>query len=96
VFHERVRNQRVPRWIFASALPPVEGTLGLLLLLSLATRFSLIAGGLVVTALAIGTNLAQDWNVAGLQLIYAFLYFQLLVRRRELNRLSIDGWRAGL
>ncbi len=79
--------------IFAAVLPPVEGTLGLLLLLGLATRFSLIAGGLVVTALAIGTNLAQDWNVAGLQLIYAFLYYQLLLRRKELNRLSIDGWR---
>ena len=52
--------------LFATVLPPVEGTLGLLLLLGLATRFSLIAGGLVVTALAIGTNLAQDWNVAGL------------------------------
>src|ERR1700688_4934205 len=54
--------------VFATVLPPVEGTLGLLLLLGLATRFSLIGGGLVVTALAIGTNLAQDWNVAGLQL----------------------------
>ena len=82
--------------IFATALPPVEGTLGLLLLIGLATRFSLIAGGLVVTALAIGTNLAQDWNVAGLQLIYAFLYYQLLLRRKELNRLSIDGWRNAL
>jgi thiosulfate dehydrogenase (quinone) large subunit len=80
--------------IFATVLPPVEGTLGLLLLLGLATRFSLIAGGLVVTALAIGTNLAQDWNVAGLQLIYAFLYYQLLVRRKDLNQLSIDGWRG--
>ncbi|HSR06787.1 MAG TPA: DoxX family membrane protein [Bryobacteraceae bacterium] len=82
--------------VFATVLPPVEGTLGLLLLLGLATRFSLIAGALVVTALAIGTNLAQDWNVAGLQLIYAFLYYQLLLRRKELNRLSIDGWRSGL
>ena len=78
--------------IFATVLPPVETTLGLLLLLGLATRFSLIAGGLVVTALVVGTNLAQDWNVAGLQLIYCFLYYHLLLRRRELNRLSMDGW----
>ncbi len=82
--------------LFATVLPPVEGTLGLLLLLGLATRFSLIAGGLVVTALAIGTNLAQDWNTAGLQLIYAFLYYQLLLRRKQLNRLSIDGWRSSV
>ncbi len=79
--------------IFATVLPPVEATLGLLLLVGLATRFSLIAGGLVMAALVVGTNLAQDWNVAGLQLIYCFLYYHLLVRRRELNRLSIDAWR---
>ena len=79
--------------IFATVLPPVEATLGLLLLVGLATRFSLIAGGLVMAALVVGTNLAQDWNVAGLQLIYCLLYYQLLVRRRELNRLSIDAWR---
>ena len=79
--------------IFATVLPPVEATLGLLLLVGLATRFSLIAGGLVMAALVVGTNLAQDWNVAGLQLIYCLLYYHLLVRRRELNRLSIDAWR---
>jgi thiosulfate dehydrogenase [quinone] large subunit len=79
--------------IFATVLPPAEAALGLLLLLGVATRFSLIAGGLVMAALVVGTNLAQDWNVAGLQLIYCFLYYILLVHRRELNRLSIDGWR---
>jgi thiosulfate dehydrogenase [quinone] large subunit len=75
---------------FAWVLPPVETTLGLLLLLGLGTRFALIAGGLVLTALAIGTNLAQDWGVAGLQLIYAFLYYYLLVHRDQ-NVISIDG-----
>jgi thiosulfate dehydrogenase (quinone) large subunit len=75
---------------FAWVLPPIETTLGLLLLLGLWTRFALIAGGLVLTALAIGTNLAQDWGVAGLQLIYAFLYYYLLVHRDQ-NLVSLDG-----
>ena len=75
---------------FAWVLPPVETTLGLLLLLGLWTRFALIAGGLVLTMLVIGTNLAQDWNVAGLQLIYAFLYYYLLVHR-DRNTVSVDG-----
>ena len=75
---------------FAWVLPPVETTLGLLLVLGLWTRFALIAGALVLTGLAIGTNLAQDWGVAGLQLIYAFLYYYLLVHR-DLNVVSIDG-----
>jgi thiosulfate dehydrogenase [quinone] large subunit len=75
---------------FATVLPPVETALGVLLILGLWTRFALIAGGLVITMLAIGTNLAQDWNVAGLQLIYAFLYYYLLVHR-DRNSFSLDG-----
>jgi thiosulfate dehydrogenase [quinone] large subunit len=81
--------------IFAAALPPVETALGLLLLLGVGTRFSIIAGSLVMAALVVGTNLAQDWNVAGLQLIYCFIYYYLLAHRRDLNRISLDaliGW----
>jgi len=81
--------------IFATVLPPVETGLGLLLLLGVGTRFSLIAGSLVMAALVAGTNLAQDWNVAGLQLIYCFIYYYLLAHRRDLNRFSLDaliGW----
>src|SRR6266849_9146605 len=47
--------------IFATVQPWVELILGLLLMIGLATRFSLIAGGLVILSLVIGTNLAQDW-----------------------------------
>jgi len=75
---------------FAWVLPPVETTLGLLLLFGLFTRFALITGALVLTALVFGTNLAQDWNVAGLQLIYAFLYYYLLVHREQ-NVVCVDG-----
>lgn len=77
---------------FAAVLPWVETTLGLLLLLGLATRFALIAGALVMTALVIGTNLAQDWEVAGLQLIYCFIYYYLLARI-DLNAFSLDHLR---
>jgi len=74
---------------FGAVLPWVETTLGLLLLLGLVTRFALIAGGLVMTILVIGTCLAQDWTVAGLQLIYCFLYYYLLLHRDQ-NVLSLD------
>jgi len=76
---------------FGTVLPPVEAALGLLLVLGLATRFALIAGALVMLVLVFGTNLAQDWNVAGLQLIYCFLYYYLLAHR-ERNTLSVDAW----
>jgi thiosulfate dehydrogenase (quinone) large subunit len=78
--------------VFATVQPWVELILGLLLMIGLATRFSLIAGALVVMCLVFGTNLAQDWLVSGLQLIYAFLYYYLLVHLDQ-NRYSIDGLR---
>jgi thiosulfate dehydrogenase [quinone] large subunit len=76
---------------FGAVLPWVETTLGLLLMLGLFSRFTLIAGALVMTGLVIGTNLAQDWLVSGLQLIYCFLYYYLLVHIEE-NRMSLDAW----
>ena len=76
---------------FGAVLPWVETTLGLLLMLGLFTRFSLIAGALVMTALVIGTNLAQDWLVSGLQLPYAFIYYYLLIHLEQ-NRMSLDAW----
>ena len=78
--------------LFATVQPWVELILGLLLMIGLATRFSLIAGALVIMCLVFGTNLAQDWLVSGLQLIYAFLYYYLLVHLDQ-NRYSIDGLR---
>src|SRR6202043_2791144 len=75
---------------FGAVLPWVETTLGLLLMLGLASRFTMIAGALVMLALVIGTNLAQDWIVSGLQLIYCFLYYYLLVHLDE-NTLSVDA-----
>ena len=75
---------------FGIVLPWVETTLGLLLMLGLASRFTMIAGALVMLALVIGTNLAQDWVVSGLQLIYCFLYYYLFVHLDE-NVLSVDA-----
>jgi thiosulfate dehydrogenase [quinone] large subunit len=78
--------------VFATVQPWVETVLGLLLVIGLATRFSLIAGALVIMCLVFGTNLAQDWLVSGLQLIYAFLYYYLLVHLDQ-NRFSVDATR---
>ncbi len=77
---------------FATVQPWVELILGVLLMIGLVTRFSLVAGGLVILCLVIGTNLAQDWLVSGLQLIYALLYYYLLVHLDQ-NRYSVDRLR---
>jgi thiosulfate dehydrogenase (quinone) large subunit len=77
--------------IFGAVLPWVETTLGLLLILGLFSRLTLIVGGLVLTVLVIGTNLAQDWLVAGLQIPYCFVYYYLLIHLEQ-NRMSLDAW----
>ena len=78
---------------FAHALPWVEAAIGLLVLLGAATRFALCAGGLLILVLTFGSTLHQDWDVAGIQLIYAGVYAALLAFR-EKNAFSVDGvWR---
>ena len=76
--------------LFGAVLPWVETTLGLLLMLGLLSRFTLIVGALVMTGLVIGTNLAQDWLVSGLQLPYCFIYYYLLIHLEQ-NRISLDA-----
>ncbi len=75
---------------FAAVLPWVETTLGLLLMLGLFSRFTLIAGALVMTGLVIGTNLAQERQVSGLQLPYCFIYYYLLIHLEQ-NQVSLDA-----
>ena len=77
--------------VFGAVLPWVETALGLLLMLGLFSRFTLIVGALVLTVLVIGTNLAQDWLVSGLQLPYCFIYYYLLIHLEQ-NRYSLDAW----
>lgn len=73
----------------AAALPWTEATIGLLLLLGLFTRFALVAGSLVLIILMAGITLAQNWEVAGIQLIYCAIYFVLLTHRGR-NFYSLD------
>ena len=82
----------LPKWIlppFAAALRWAEATIGLLLLLGLFTRFALVAGSLVLIVLMAGITLAQNWEVAGIQLIYCAIYFVLLTHRGR-NFYSLD------
>ena len=75
--------------VMAAVLPWLEGSIGLLLLLGLFTRFALLAGSAVMVTLVAGATLSQNWDVAGLQLIYCLIYFVLLTYR-DRNFLSLD------
>lgn len=78
---------------FAIFIMWAETIFGTLVLFGAFTRVALIGGSLVLAMLAFGTNLAQDWGIAGLQLTYALVYYFLLKHREQLNKLSIDGLR---
>ncbi len=83
----------VPRFAvqgFGYVLPWAEAVIGLLVLFGAFTRLALIAGALVMIALTFGTCLRQDWNVAGLQLIYSTVYFLLIGLLRH-NAFSVDA-----
>jgi thiosulfate dehydrogenase [quinone] large subunit len=83
----------LPSWsvyLFALSLPWVETLVGVGVLLGVTTQWWYVAGLLEIAALTFGTTLRQDWESAGLQLTYAFIYAALLATR-EYNTLSIDG-----
>ncbi len=75
---------------FGYVLPWAEAIIGILLFFGIFTRVALVAGALLMAALTFGTCLLQDWNVAGLQLIYAVVYFILIAGARY-NALSVDS-----
>jgi thiosulfate dehydrogenase [quinone] large subunit len=78
--------------LFALTVPFAQAIVGLLLTLGLLTRFALIGGGLVMTALVFGTALRGDGPGVGIQMLYAVIYY-LLLAGRAFNRFSIDQLR---
>jgi thiosulfate dehydrogenase [quinone] large subunit len=76
---------------FGTALPWLEALLGLLILFGIKLRWTIVAAGLLLAILTYGACLVQNWEAAGLQLIYAVAYALLLIFR-QWNLLSVDGW----
>ena len=74
---------------YATALPFVEGGIGLLLLLGLWTRPALVAAMLVIMSLLFGSSLLEKWPLVGDQLLYG-LYIITLVLHLQHNRLCLD------
>ena len=83
----------LPNWAvlgFGLVLPWLEAILGLLVLIGLRTRLALIAGSILLIVLTFGSTLRQDWESAGLQLIYAAIYAVLLAFLNK-NTYSLDA-----
>lgn len=74
---------------YATALPWVEGSIGLLLVLGLFTRPALVAAMLVIMSLIFGSSLLEKWSLVGDQMLYG-LYIITLVLHLQRNRLCLD------
>ncbi len=74
---------------FAISLVPIETIVGLLILVGLWTRWSLLLGALTVAALVFGTALRSDWDTLAIQMLYAFIY-AVLIATRDYNTYSVD------
>ena len=86
----------LPAWsvrAFATVIPYWEPAVGLLLVLGLWTRWALVAGALLIALLTSGTALRAEYPVLSEQLIYALVFFVLLLFRERYDRFGVDGWR---
>ena len=75
---------------FAHALPFAEGGIGLLLLLGLWTRPTLVAAMILIMSLVFGSSLLEKWSLVGDQLLYG-LYIITLVLHVQRNRWCLDA-----
>ena len=80
---------------YASALSVVKIIIGFCVLFGFGSRYVYVVGLMLIASLTFGAALRQDWDSAGLQLIYALLY-AILLASREYNVISVDGWLAPL
>jgi thiosulfate dehydrogenase [quinone] large subunit len=74
---------------FAYALPWLETTIGLLIIVGFRTRAALVSGALLMLALTFGPTLGQGWDVAAIQLLYSVVYVILIAALRY-HGLSVD------
>lgn len=79
--------------LFLVVLPFAEAVLGAMITLGLFSRWALALGALLITALVFGTSMRSDWNIVGIQMIYAIIYYLLLTNLRH-NRFSLDALRT--
>ncbi len=74
---------------FSYVLPVAEFAIGLLILVGLFTRPSLIAGALLMIILIAGTTLVENWEALPSQLIHV-AFFAILLQFINSNKISLD------
>lgn len=80
---------------FGYVIPIAETVLGLLLVIGLLSRYTLIASFLLMIALIFGSCLLENWETVGLQVVYTVVLF-LLLFYQEYNGYALDSRNHGL
>ncbi|OSY87603.1 hypothetical protein WH52_10865 [Tenacibaculum holothuriorum] len=76
---------------WATVLPFVEFGIGLLLIIGVFTYRTSIAGALLIIILLFGSCMTEQWEWAGMQMIYA-LIFVILISQIEYNKWTIQKY----
>ena len=87
-FQESVIAPEIAR-LFAYTIPFIELILGILIILGLKTRKSLVAAAIFIIVLISGTCLKGDWATVSTQMLYALFIF-FLIFYLDYNRWAID------
>lgn len=74
---------------FAYAIPPLEFTIGLLLIAGVFLLPTIVAGLAIMIMLMAGSCLIQNWEIVGIQMIYILLYSVVLFFLNY-NHYSVD------
>jgi thiosulfate dehydrogenase [quinone] large subunit len=75
---------------FSYILPIAEFVIGLLLVIGLFTRGSLIAGGFIMVILIFGSAMVENWEAMPSQFIHA-AFFAVLLSFLQYNTCAVDS-----
>lgn len=76
---------------FSYILPIAEFVIGLLLVIGLFTRVSLIAGGFTMVILIFGSAMVENWEAMPSQFIHA-AFFAVLLSFLQYNTYAVDNF----
>jgi thiosulfate dehydrogenase (quinone) large subunit len=79
------KDAPLPVWqvrSFAAVVPICELFIGVLLILGLWTRWTLVLAAVLMLGIIFGTALRGDWQIVFLQMFYSLLYALMLMWRR--------------
>jgi thiosulfate dehydrogenase [quinone] large subunit len=76
---------------FSYILPVAEFVIGLLLVIGLFTRVSLIAGGFTMVILIFGSAMVENWEAMPSQFIHA-AFFAVLLSFLQYNTFAVDNF----